>query len=72
MSGPISAPPDPGRRRQALRLGLESLLGPTQVQAALTLWDEDYARSRPMALADYVALSFTAPLFTRSYMDPAR
>lgn len=54
MSGPISAPPDPGRRRQALRLGLESLLGPMQVQAALTLWDEDYARSRSMALADYV------------------
>lgn len=54
MSGPISAPPDPGRRRQALRLGLESLLGPTQVQTALTLWDEDYARSRSMALADYV------------------
>lgn len=47
--------PDPVRRRQALHLGLESLLSPAQVDAALRIWDSQFATSRPMALAEYVA-----------------
>lgn len=54
MSGPIPQAPDPGRRRAALMLGLESVLTPPQVEDAIALWDRDYARQRSMALAEYV------------------
>lgn len=55
MSTNPASPPDPVRRRGALQTGLESVLSPLQVQAALRLWDEHYASARAMALAEYVA-----------------
>lgn len=46
---------EPSRRRAALRIGLQGLhLPESQILAALRLWDEDYAPTRPAALAEYV------------------
>lgn len=46
---------DPARRREALRIGLQSLKLPeSQIMAALNLWDQDYAVTQPAALAEYV------------------
>lgn len=56
MSPPANGSgPDPARRRNALLLGLEQDLTAAQVQTALQLWDDEYARTRPAALAEYVA-----------------
>lgn len=55
MSTTSESRPDPVRRRRALEIGLESQLSPVQVKAALRIWDEHYAPSRSMALAEYVA-----------------
>ncbi len=55
MSTTSESRPDPARRRRALEIGLETLLSPVQVKAALRIWDDQYAASRSMALAEYVA-----------------
>ena len=55
MSTTSESRPDPARRRRALEMGLETLLTPMQVKAALNIWDEHYAPARSMALAEYVA-----------------
>lgn len=46
---------DPVRRRDALRVGLQSLRLPeSTILSAIRLWDEDYAPTRPSALSEYV------------------
>lgn len=55
MSAGSGYVPDPARRRNALLLGLQEVLAPPQVQAALRLWDEQYAQTREAALSEFVA-----------------